>query len=136
REPGFREAAQALKNLASELGAPLVLVATGLTLARLESAFGELRPEVVLETHEVADWNTLPLDLPHTEGEPDLVVLLTARQGRLSWRPNLETLPGLIAKRWPELDFIVLYPAETAAEPAEELRLAAPRPDPLAALGV
>ena len=136
REPGFREAAQALKNLASELGAPLVLVATGLSLARLGQAFGELRPEVVLENHEIADWNTVPAGLPHAEGDPDLVVLLSARQGRLSWRPNLETLPGIIARRWPLLDFIVLYPAEVAAEAAEELRLAAPRPDPLAALGI
>lgn len=135
REPGFREAARAVKNLASELGATLVLAAPGRALARLERAFAALRPDVPLETSELLDWDALPTGLPHEPGAPDLVVLLSARQGRVSWRPDLETLPRLVARRWPELDFIVLYPAELAADGADP-RLAQPSLDPVAALGV
>lgn len=112
REPGFREAVRAVKNLASELGAALLLVAPERALDRLARGLEALRPAVPLQTHALRSWDALPAGLPLEEGGADLCILLSARHGRVSWRPNLDTLPRQLARSHEELDLIVLYPAE------------------------
>ncbi len=132
REPGFREAAQAVKNLANELGAPLLLVAPERAVERLARALEGLRPAVPIQSHALRSWDALPGGLPLEEGRSDLCILLSARHGRVSWRPNLDTLPGQLARLHDGLDLIVLYPAE--ATDTGEFHLPTPSFQPLPAL--
>jgi mannitol/fructose-specific phosphotransferase system IIA component (Ntr-type) len=45
-----------------------------------------------------------------------MFVLLSAREGTLSWRPGLDRLPRVVAKRYPDLCFISIYPTEVETE--------------------
>ncbi len=51
-----------------------------------------------------------------TVHDDDLFVLLSAREGSLSWRPALDRLPRVVAQRYDDLSFITVYPSEAEVE--------------------
>jgi Kef-type K+ transport system membrane component KefB/mannitol/fructose-specific phosphotransferase system IIA component (Ntr-type) len=113
--PGFFGALQATKLMASELGARIkALVVSGDT-ARYEKLYAQVKPQVPAEWEFVDRWQKLPSLLREQLRPDDLVVVLSARRGAVSWHRELERLPALLATLGPE-SFLVVYPSET--EPA------------------
>src|SRR5690606_36967119 len=57
-------------------------------------------------------WSGLVPALEAALQPSDLLVLVTVRQGALSWRPGLSRLPRLLPQRFPEASLIFVYPSE------------------------
>ncbi|MFU8811868.1 MAG: cation:proton antiporter [Balneolaceae bacterium] len=115
-EQGFAEAVETVKLMASQMGAELCIVSAEERHEEIKKKADELKPELDIQYQKVAGWLAFPHWLDETQQENDLLVLLSAREGSLSWRPALERLPRVIAQRYPQLSFITLYPTETADE--------------------
>jgi Kef-type K+ transport system membrane component KefB/mannitol/fructose-specific phosphotransferase system IIA component (Ntr-type) len=109
---GFYGALQAVKSMASELGARIeALVVEGDT-ARYEKLSAEVSPKVPAEWTFVDRWSTLSTRLKAEVKEDDLVVVFSARRGALSWHRELERLPGMLPGLGAD-DFLIVYPSET-----------------------
>jgi Kef-type K+ transport system membrane component KefB/mannitol/fructose-specific phosphotransferase system IIA component (Ntr-type) len=112
--PGFFSATQAVKLMASELGAPLhALVVRGDT-PRYEELLADVKPQVPIEFENIDRWSQLFTFFREQLQPDDLVIILSARRGSLSWHRELERLPSFLAGVGPE-SFIMLYPSD--AEP-------------------
>jgi mannitol/fructose-specific phosphotransferase system IIA component (Ntr-type) len=111
RIPGFLEAARAIKRMANRLGAQIVghVVAGPPEVYRRH--FSAIKPDAPVELDRLSGWEEIG-DRLRAEARPDdLVVLLSARRGTISWHPALARLPGLLGDLSPE-SFLVVYPSE------------------------
>jgi len=67
----------------------------------------------------------------------DLLVMLSAREGSMSWRPALNRLPRVLSQRFSNVNFVTIYPSEEktksartphrSSDPEEALPIAAIR---------
>lgn len=109
-EPGFADALQLVKTLASQMGARLLVLSSAEHLPALEGQIGGLKPEVPATYQAFPEWSRL---IPALEAEHrvhDLIVFVAARQGTLSWRPVLNRIPRQLALRFPNTSLVVCYP--------------------------
>jgi len=122
RHPGFYGAVRTVKQMAHELGTPVLAHTVEAPSDVYEEFMTAVKPDVEATFTESSSWRDA-LDWLRKEIDPDdLVVVLSARQGRLSWSPDLAELPGKLADLVPQ-SFVMIYPSlvpETAED--EELR--------------
>src|SRR5690625_2295848 len=123
-EPGFAGAVRSLKLMVDQLGGEMVVVATAERRPHLEERIDQVKPEVNMEVQTLSLWSELPGWLDDHIDDDDLFILISARERTLSWRPALERLPAVIAQRYPDLSFMIVYPSEVApkgiTEPEKE----------------
>ena len=121
REVGFARAARVLKVLAAQKGLRLVLVATGEDAAEVDARVRAARPEAPVQVEAVAVWSDAIATLDGLARTGDVVVLLGVRRGAVAWRPALQRMPRVLARRFEALDLlsITLSEAEVAALVAE-----------------
>ncbi|TVP77488.1 MAG: cation:proton antiporter [Gemmatimonadales bacterium] len=113
RHPGFVDAASLVQSFASEVDARLEALVVEEDPERYQALFRKTPPEYPATFEGVEGWGPLLWEL-RTRLEPqDLVVLLSARRGTLSWTRELEKLPAQLSSLVPE-SFLVIYPSETA----------------------
>jgi Kef-type K+ transport system membrane component KefB/mannitol/fructose-specific phosphotransferase system IIA component (Ntr-type) len=111
--PGFLDAVRTLKQLASRLGAIVAGYAVEAPGELYEQYFRNVKPDAPVSIRKAATWREVADRLLAELGPDDLVVVLSARRGSISWTPVLERLPARLLELVPE-SFIILYPAEAA----------------------
>jgi Kef-type K+ transport system membrane component KefB len=116
REVGFAKALAAVKTMTARIGAVLLLVTVETIADDLASSVERTSPEVGFRVARLASWADLMTTLDDAVREGDLICLLSARRGTLAWRPSLLQTPGIIAKRWPDHDFVTIYLSEQTTE--------------------
>jgi mannitol/fructose-specific phosphotransferase system IIA component (Ntr-type) len=112
RHPGFYEAARMAKEVASALSASLLVV--HVRSGEEEGAAGALaavKPDVATSEERVGGWGDLLAHLRERVEADDLVMVVSARTGTLSWHPKLERLPGQLAGLLPR-SFLIVFPPE------------------------
>ncbi|HSJ26189.1 MAG TPA: cation:proton antiporter [Longimicrobiales bacterium] len=125
RVPGFLQSVRTLKLLANRLGARMEGYVVGEAVDGYEAALKRVKPTAPAELEEVPSWTELFTRLrPHVQ-QDDLVVVLSARRGAVSWSPSLERLPARLAGLVPE-SFLIFYPSEIAPQPARREGLLLP----------
>ena len=133
RHPGFLQAASAAKTLAAQLDAAMEFLIVAEDPDRYEPLLGKLKPELPIEVEAVEGWGPLLWELRARLAPRDLVVVLSARRGTVSWHRELERLPGQLSSLAPE-SFIIVYPSEaevagTGPDPTQEIVPAALTPE-------
>jgi Kef-type K+ transport system membrane component KefB/mannitol/fructose-specific phosphotransferase system IIA component (Ntr-type) len=110
RERGFYDALQAVKLMASELGAPIHAMVVQNKTAPYQDIYEKIKPAVPAEWKHIDLWSRVPSTLRGMLLADDLVVVLSARRGNISWDRQLERLPSLLAGIGPE-SFLMVYPS-------------------------
>lgn len=113
--PGFYGAVGAVKLIASQLGASISVLGLDNGVSPYEHHFGRVKPETPTTFKRVVGWDALLPELRKAVRPDDLVVLLSARRGTLTWHPKLERLPAEFAKLVPE-SFVIVYPSRIERE--------------------
>lgn len=112
REPGFELVQQAVRQLAGQLGAKLVVLTPESHTDRIKQRMSNgsrLKPTV----ESLPAWSRLLGHLSQQiDVKDDLLILLSAREGRLSYHPSLAAIPGRIIQTHPEASLITIYPSE------------------------
>jgi Kef-type K+ transport system membrane component KefB/mannitol/fructose-specific phosphotransferase system IIA component (Ntr-type)/nucleotide-binding universal stress UspA family protein len=109
--PGFGEAAGLIKTLTSEVDARLEVLVVREDPAHYESLLLKTKPDHPMVVEGAEGWGPLLWEL-RTRLEPqDLVVVLSARRGTVSWSRELERLPAQLSALVPE-SFLMVYPSE------------------------
>jgi len=118
-EAGFVESIRSIKLMAGQLGGNLVMITTVERKKYLENAVGSIKPELEIEYSIIDAWSELPAWVENNKRENDLFLLLSAREGSISWRPALDRLPRVISQKYPALSFITIYPSEVKQQPGD-----------------
>jgi Kef-type K+ transport system membrane component KefB/mannitol/fructose-specific phosphotransferase system IIA component (Ntr-type)/nucleotide-binding universal stress UspA family protein len=113
---GFADAVGTLKRLANGLGASLHVLVLGQDDAGYLRAFQQVTPDAPVKTERVDGWASALGTLRQMLRPEDLVVVVSARRGTVSWDPYLHRLPARLAKLVPE-SFLLLYPSERREPP-------------------
>lgn len=114
--PGFLEAVRTVKLIAGGVGAPVLALAVKGDLEELREVYGSVGAQLPTAWEVVPEWRALRTELEGRLRRDDLVVVVSARRGTLSWHPRLERLPARLATLVPE-SFIMLYPPEMEPSP-------------------
>ena len=127
---GFFEAVRLLKLMANRLGASLHAVVVDSPPDTYREHLRRVRPAAPVTVERAAGWAEALTRLRTMVRKDDLVVVLSARRGAVSWTPTLERLPGQVAQLVPE-SFLMLYLAEVGHEHAGGLGATPALPVPL-----
>lgn len=124
REEGFERAAHAIKALARNLDAALVVLAAPNDHARLEARLRAIRPAMpfVVQSlealEELQDTDITRARLAGHVQPNDLLVVLSARRDALAWRADLARLPAHLSAAFPAHSLITVHKAQVAAADA------------------
>jgi Kef-type K+ transport system membrane component KefB len=111
REPGFARAVRSLKVLAAQKGLTLVALTDATDADIVEARMREARPEARVEVRPAA-WPRPVQTLDDCATTGDIVTLLSVRPGAVAWRPGLQRLPRVLARRFPTHDLLTVYLSE------------------------
>jgi mannitol/fructose-specific phosphotransferase system IIA component (Ntr-type) len=112
RETGFDTALRAVKTMARQAGAELVFVAAERSADELETSARSIKPNLPLKLHRIEAWAAVVRGVDALYRPGDLIVLLTAREGSLAWRPALNRLPRVLAHHFDDAGLLVVYPSD------------------------
>jgi len=133
REYGYADIVRGVKRMAQEMGTDLVLLAEEEREEPLRRRFEAIRPVVPTTTRSLPDVTDLVPTLEGVLRPEDLLVLVSARRGTVSWRPGLDRLPRVVASRFEGISLIVAYPAveepEFSGDRAPSPEAGAPHPE-------
>lgn len=115
REPGFEATARTVKGLAARVGARLEVLAVEATTTRLRGLLEQAPPTgLAARWLPLRAWGELEAALAGVvRGPDDILVLVSARQGRRSWSPGLDRLPRRLSEAFPAANLLVVYPPES-----------------------
>lgn len=116
RETGFVGAMNTIKNLVLQIGAELLVIRTRNNQNIIKDLIEKKDPEIEAEYLLLNDWADLLKDDRVEFKDDDLLILLSTRKGTVSWEPNLERLPRIIAQNFPKVNSITVYPSEQQQE--------------------
>lgn len=117
-EIGFKYWLRKMVLLSKQAGAPLVICSTAETKLAVQLEIKRMRSAV--ETayksfEDIEDFTTISNDI----NSNDLVVVVTARKGTLSYQSYMDAIPDKLLKNFYPNNFIVLYPEQTRVESLE-----------------
>lgn len=115
-ETGFPDVIRSIKLMVEQIGADLVVVSTDDRDPHVRKRVEKVKPDLDVLYETINLWSGLPPWLDQNTKEDDLFVLVSAREGTLSWRPGLDRLPRVISQKYPQLSFITVYPSEVEVD--------------------
>jgi Kef-type K+ transport system membrane component KefB len=113
-ESGFDSWLHLVQALAGHAGARVIYLGVGATLQHITSA-GRLT-EVAVETEygHFDQWDRLPQWLPERK-RLEMLVVVMARRGTVSYRKQLDSLPSQLGRAFPSANLVFIYPEQDEA---------------------
>lgn len=111
-EAGFFETIRAIKLMAEQMGVSVFLVSTDQREPYVRKKVMQVKPVVDIQFLTINLWSDLPAWMDENNHEHDLFILMSSREGTLSWRPGLDRLPRIISQKYPDMSFITVYSSE------------------------
>jgi Kef-type K+ transport system membrane component KefB/mannitol/fructose-specific phosphotransferase system IIA component (Ntr-type) len=122
-EVGFPGSVRSMKLMADQMGVDLVIVSTLEREPFVKEKIDKIKPDLDIEYKTIDLWSDLPGWLDKNKEDNDLFILVSSREGTLSWRPGLDRLPRVISQKYPELSFITIYSSEVSEEAGQGINL-------------
>jgi Kef-type K+ transport system membrane component KefB/mannitol/fructose-specific phosphotransferase system IIA component (Ntr-type) len=110
RQPGFENAIGLVKNLSSQIGSDMKVLASSEVLEASRGFITAMEPKVPLDFDAVPVWKRVCEQLEQIVREGDWILLLSSRKGDISWQPIMERLPSNIVESVPSNNFSAVYP--------------------------
>ena len=114
-EPGFKRWMKKMVLLSRQAGARLAVCCGTETKEAFQAGLKKIRSNTeVTYTHfeNAEDF----LNLPRGITRDDLIVIVNARKGTLSYHSYMDTIPGKLLKHFADNNFILMYPEQTKVE--------------------
>jgi len=99
------------KRLCKQLGAELAVYLHGAAAEKLEQAVMQALPKCPLTVQRADTWSDSCTNLFQDIRKDCLVMLPQERKNSTLWTPALDRIPELIAARYPDVNFLVVFPA-------------------------
>lgn len=111
-EPGFEYALDSIKTFINQVGAAAVVLATDQNMEKVKENIEKGKTDLEVAYQNLTEWEQLLSSGEMQLRENDLLILLSAREGNISWQPDLEKLPRKISSYFPGSNFLIAYPPE------------------------
>ncbi|TVR08404.1 MAG: cation:proton antiporter [Planctomycetota bacterium] len=108
-EPGFRRSLILVRNMAQQLGVTVHLWCVGQDLHDESRKLIAPKEQVPVLGEAFGSWTQIRHRLFDSLREDDILVLLSAREGGVSWQPGLDRLPRMVASRQPKTNLVVMF---------------------------
>lgn len=109
KENGFELWIRKIDLLAKELSVPVVVNCTSDTSAEMKKVLKELKTDSPFQFKKFDAWEDF-LILGKDMLEDDIVVLVSARKGTVSYQPILPTIPAKLEKYFFDKSHVIIYP--------------------------
>jgi Kef-type K+ transport system membrane component KefB/mannitol/fructose-specific phosphotransferase system IIA component (Ntr-type) len=123
-QPGFADAIRAIKTLAHQLDASLLTVSVPPTTDRASRVIQDCQPKIKESYSQLERWDELLSWMKQNLGKDDMFFMISVRQGRLAWQPNLSRMPRSISHEFKDINFVVVYPPEMQWDEARDMQQA------------
>ena len=110
-ETGFQLWIMRIANLGAQIGAKLIILAYSGTIEYMKSALEEGGYEVRYEFRTMSSWDDFIL-LSGEIKEEDILTVIAARKGSLSYSSDLENMPGFLGKHFSRHNLMIVYPKQ------------------------
>lgn len=124
-EPGFYRWIERLARLSSNLGCRIVFHGRQDTNSLIGAYIQNRHPDVRAEYEEMSHWKEL-LALNKIVNDDHLFVVITARQGTVSYKPAFEHLPEELTRCFPTCSLMIIYP-DQHGQPQDVMTFTAPQ---------
>ena len=124
-EPGFYRWIEHLSRLAENIGCRIVFHGRQKTWELIECYIRNRHPEVRAEFKELAHWKDLPT-LAEDVNDDQLLVVITARPGTVSYKPAFERLSVELTEHFPTCSLIIVFP-DQHGQPQDVMTFTAPQ---------
>ncbi len=111
-ELGFLHYIQKIFLLSKQIGARLLLCCHTKTQAAIEAYLQQFKLNVEITFKQFDNIEEL-LQLGKDITKNDLVMVVAARKGTLSYRPYLDGMPGRLSRHFPSNNIVLIYPEQT-----------------------
>jgi hypothetical protein len=115
-EPGFYRWVERLARLAGGIGCRLVFNAREDTLALIRKYIGNKHRSVRAEYVEMANWSGL-IHLAEATNADEMLVVVTARQGTVSYKSALDRLPEELTEHYHGTNLMIIFPDQYGPAP-------------------
>jgi len=115
RESGFSTMLSTIKNMSSQMGCPIIILSQESEIPHIKKLFEQISPQVQVTYSTLNGWTNLVQPLSIMLKEDDLFILVSVREGTLSWRPSLNRLPRLLAQKFDNINQITIYLPESTS---------------------
>lgn len=106
---GFAEAIHAVKQVAARVDAGLKIICEKRQIELERELIANTKPDLPTHYSAVESWSDIGKALDKAIAQNTHVILLSARRGSAAWIPELDQLPRLIADRYPDVSFSIVY---------------------------
>lgn len=120
-ETGFSRWLRTLTTLSKQAGARIIFYASSGAIERMEPTVEAAKPAVEAAYHLFTDWEDF-LILAREVAEMDLLVVVSARPGSVSYNKYLDAIPRKLAQHFQSSSFVIIYPEQNAISPATGAR--------------
>ncbi|MDE7412259.1 MAG: cation:proton antiporter [Muribaculaceae bacterium] len=110
-ETGFQLWIMRIANMGSQIGAKLVIMAYPKTMEYIRTALEEGGYNVRYEFYRLDCWDDFILVSAEIQ-EEDLLVVIAARKGSLSFSSDLENMPSYLSRHFSRHSLLVIYPKQ------------------------
>lgn len=124
-EPGFYRWIERLARLADNLGCRIVFRGRQEAMALIKEYIQNRHPNVRTEFVLMQHWKEL-MALPKEVNDDHLFVVITARQGTVSYKPVFEHLPEELTECFPDCSLMIIYPDQNG-QPQDVMTFTAPQ---------
>ena len=124
-EPGFYRWTERLARLAGNLGCRIVFHGRRDTMSLINEYVQNRHPEVRAEYAVMQHWKEFT-QLAREVNDDHLLVVVTARQGTVSYKPVFEYLPEELTHSFPTCSLILIYPDQNG-QPQDVMTFTAPQ---------
>lgn len=115
-EAGFYRWLERLCRLAGGIGCRIIFYGRNDTLGLIKQFVGNRHSHVRGEYVAMPKWSGL-IELAHTTGKDDMLVIVTARHGTVSYKTALDRLPEELTKHYLGTNIMIVYPDQYGPAP-------------------
>ena len=124
-EPGFYRWIERLARLTDNIGCRIIFHGRQTSLSLINAYMHNCHPGVRAEYEQMEHWIELTT-LAQNVKEDHLLVVITARQGTVSYKPAFEHLPQELTSSFPSCSLMIIYPDQNG-QPQDVMTFTAPQ---------
>ncbi|MBD5310384.1 MAG: cation:proton antiporter [Bacteroides sp.] len=110
-ETGFQTWVERVGNLATQLAVKVIFISYPATASFIRNVLEDEHFSIRHEYRELTSWDDFIL-LTADIGEEDLLMVVGARKGSISYSSDFESLPAYIGKNFARHNLVVIYPEQ------------------------
>ncbi|MDE6577122.1 MAG: cation:proton antiporter [Muribaculaceae bacterium] len=110
-ETGFQTWVERVGNLATQLAVKVIFLAYRATASFIHNVLEDEHFSIRHEYRELSGWDDFIL-FSADIGEEDLLMVVGARKGSISYSADLETMPSYLGKNFSRHNLVVIYPEQ------------------------